>query len=447
MTGKKRKNKGNGGLPGRAEVVILGAGLTGLVTARELMRAGRRDILLLERDSRPGGLLKTNRAAGVTIDELPHVFFTKNKRAAGLFREMAGPVYSHRHRLGVMWKGGYVDFPFQDNIHQLGLEDRKAVLRGLLDNRFRNALTDPRNLEEFSVRELGSGIVDLFFRPYNEKLWQTPLSGMGYKWLAAKIRLPGTAGLADSILGGRPSGRGEVAPHAEFIYPKRGGIEALAEGLLASLKPLAPVCGTEVLKIDARRKTVSTSRGDVSYGRLVSTLPLDRVVRLAGLKDCYKPGSRLRATRVLCLQYALSEVNLPPYHWIYVPDPALPFYRLTRVDLINPGAVPDGKALLVECALPAGGDGRAVAGLAARATASLAKLGVIKKKDIQKMWTYDHCPAYPVPQAVHAGDVPFCLGRLEASGIISAGRFGEWSIYNMDHSIEAGISAAEKILS
>ncbi|MDO8804435.1 MAG: FAD-dependent oxidoreductase [Elusimicrobiota bacterium] len=447
MTGKKRKNNGPDGLPASAEVVILGAGLTGLVAARELARSGVKDILLLERDPRPGGLLKTNRSAGVTIDELPHVFFTKDKRASAIFREMVGPVYRYRHRLGVMWKGGYVDYPFQDNINQLDLEDRKTALRGLLEPRFERAPAEPRNLEEFSVRELGRGIVDLFFRPYNEKLWQTPLSGMGYKWLSAKIRLPGAAGLADSILGGLTAGRGEAAPHAEFIYPKRGGIESLAEGLLKSLKPLAPVCGAEVLKIDARRKIVATTRGEVRYGRLVSTLPLDRVIRLAGLKECCKPGSRLRATRVICLQYVLSRVNLPPYHWIYVPDPAVPFYRLTRVDLINPGSAPGGKALLVECALPPGAGNRAAAGLPSRVTASLVKLGVIKKKDIKKLWVYDHFPSYPVPHAGHAEDVPFCLRRLEAAGIVSAGRFGEWSIYNMDHSIEAGISAAEKILS
>ncbi|MEI7529659.1 MAG: FAD-dependent oxidoreductase [Elusimicrobiota bacterium] len=447
MTGKKTKKNHSGGLPARAEIVILGAGLTGLVAARELMRSGERDILLIERDARPGGLLKTNRSGGVTLDELPHVFFTKNKRAAAIFREMAGPVYSHRHRLGVIWKGGYVDFPFQDHISQLSLEDRKAVLRGLLESRFKSVPSGPRNLEEFAVRELGSGITDLFFRPYNEKLWRTPLSGMEYKWLAAKIRLPGAAGLADSILGGLTAGRGDAAPHAEFIYPRRGGIESLVEGLLDGLKPLAPVCGAEVLKIDARRGTVRTSRGEVRYGRLVSTLPLDRVIRLAGLKECDKPGARLRATRVVCLQYVLSRVNMPPYHWLYVPDPALPFYRLTRADLINPGAAPGGKALLVECALPHGEKKCAPADLASRVTAGLVKLGVIKKKDIKKMWAYDHFPSYPVPHSGHSVDVPFCLRRLAKAGIISAGRFGEWSIYNMDHSIEAGISAAEKILS
>jgi protoporphyrinogen oxidase len=433
-------------LPARAKVVILGAGLTGLVTARELMRAGERDILLIERDCRPGGLLKTNRSCGLTIDEVPHIFFTKNKRASAIFREMVGPVYSYRHRLGVMWKGGYVDFPFQNNINQLDLEDRKSVLHSLLEQRFKNISPEPRNLEEFAVRELGSGIVDLFFRPYNEKLWQTPLSSMGYKWLSAKICLPGAAGLADSILGGHTASLRSVAPHTEFVYPRRGGIESLVDGLLKSLKNVTLVCGSEVLKIDTCSKTVNTSRGKVRYCRLVSTLPLDRSIRFAGLRECYSPGSRLRATKVVCLQYVLAEVNLPQYHWIYVPDPAIPFYRLTRVDMINPGAAPGAKALLVECACPFVGKNHSSASLASRVTTALIKLGIIKKKDIKKLWVYEHFPAYPVPHAGHGEDVPFCLRRLEECGVISAGRFGEWSIYNMDHSIEAGISAAAKTL-
>lgn len=432
-------------LPDKAGVVILGAGLTGLIAARELLRAGRRDIVLLERGPRPGGILKTNRSGGVTIDELPHVFFTRNQRAAGIFRRLAGPVYSHRHRLGVMWRGGWVDFPFQDNIHQLSPEDRRAVLQSLLENRAGSHSAPPRDLEEHALRELGAGITELFFRPYNEKIWQTPLSGMGYAWLASKIRLPGPAGLAESILGIKPSRRGDVAPHAEFIYPRSGGIEKIIGSLLRELAPVSPFCGVEVTGIDTRRKLVLTSRGPVRYGRLISTLPLDKAVELAGLERLRPVLPRLRATRVLCLHYALSGVNLPPYHWIYVPDAGLPFYRLTRADLINPRAFPGGKALLVECALPCG-SAAAPAGLERRVTAALVRLGVIKRRDIKGTWAYDHAPAYPVPHTRHAEDVGSCLRGLAAAGVTSAGRFGEWSVYNMDHSIEAGIAAAEKLL-
>lgn len=431
-------------LPQKAEAVILGAGLTGLIAARELQRAGCRDVLLLERAARPGGLLKTNRAAGVTIDELPHVFFTRNARAAGIFRELAGPVRSFRHNLGVMWKGNWVDFPFQDNVHQLSPEDRAAVLRGLLEDRLAGPPAAPRNLEDYALRELGAGITDLFFRPYNEKLWQTPLSGMSYAWLASKIKLPGPEGLASGILGLKPPERGDVAPHAEFIYPRTGGIEGVVENLLRDMAPLSPVCSTAALRIDARRRVVHTARGPVRYGRLISTLPLGAAVGLAGLGRAAE-RRRLRATRVLCLHYALSAVNLPPYHWIYVPDPALPYYRLTRADLFNPGAFPGGKALIVECALPCG-SAAAPAGLRARVTASLVRQGVIRERDIKGVWAYDHWPAYPVPHVSHAADTAACLGALAAAGVVSAGRFGEWSVYNMDHSIEAGLAAAGKIL-
>lgn len=435
----KKKTSDETPLPAKAGVVILGAGLTGLIAARELLRAGCRDVLLLERAARPGGLLKTNRAAGVTIDELPHVFFTKNKRAAGIFRELAGPVRSFRHDLGVMWKGGWVDFPFQNHVHQLSAGDRLAVLRSLLAARTAEP-REPRSLEDYAQRELGGGITDLFFRPYNEKLWQTPLSGMSYGWLASKIKLPGPAGLAASVLGMKPPAGGDVAPHAEFIYPRSGGIEGVVENLLRELAPLSPACSTAATRIDTRRRVVYTARGPVRYGRLISTLPLGAALGLAGLGRAAE-RRRLRATRVLCLHYALSAVNLPPYHWIYAPDPALPYYRLTRADLFNPGAFPGGKALIVECALPCG-SAAAPAGLRARVTASLVRQGVFRQKDIRGVWAFDHWPAYPVPHLSHAADTAACLGALSAAGIISAGRFGEWAVYNMDHSIEAGLAAA-----
>lgn len=439
----KKKHSTETPLPERAGVVILGAGLTGLIAARELLNSGCRDVLLLERAGRPGGLLKTNRSAGVTIDELPHVFFTRNRRAAGIFRGLSGPVRSFRHNLGVMWKGGWVDFPFQNHVHQLSAEDRLAVLRSLLAARTVEPRA-PRSLEDYALRELGGGITDLFFRPYNEKLWQTPLAGMSYAWLDSKIRLPGPAGLAASVLGMKPPAGGDVAPHAEFIYPKSGGIESVAEGLLREIAPLAPVCSTAATRVDHRRRVVHTSRGPVRYGRLISTLPLGAAVGLAGLG---RPAERrrLRATRVLCLHYALSSVNLPPYHWIYVPDPALPYYRLTRADLFNPGAFPGGKALIVECALPCGSSA-APAGLRARVTASLVRQGVFRERDIKGVWAYDHWPAYPVPHVSHSADTAACMDALSGAGIISAGRFGEWSVYNMDHSIEAGLAAAGKAL-
>jgi protoporphyrinogen oxidase len=424
----------------RTGTLILGAGLTGLAAALRLKTRRGERALLVERDARPGGLLKTNRRDGVTIDVLPHLFFTRDPVADALFRGMAGPVREHRHRLGVMWKGGFVDYPFQNHVHQLDPADRRRVLLDLLQRSDSRAIA-PRNLEQFALGVLGRGITDLFFRPYNQKLLQAPLAALDHRWVAAKIRMPRPEELADSILGTAPA-PADVAPHAEFYYPERGGIESLVEGLVAAVGPEAIRRGEEVLGIDTKRRRVVTSRGTIEYERLLSTLPLDRTLALSGLPAGRAAAGRLRATRVVTIHLVVKDVRLPDYHWIYVPDPDLSFYRLTRVDLYNPDAAPGARVLVAECAQPPESACNPDATMAT-AMDQLERLGVLSRDAILARWAFATHPAYPVPHLGRHRDVPALLGRLRSSGILSAGRFGEWVQHNMDHCIASAFAAVD----
>jgi len=428
----------------RVHTLILGGGLTGLAAAWRLKGQGLADLLILERDERPGGLLKTERAGTGAVDDLPHVFFTKDAAAAAAFSELVPDVYRHRHRLGVLWKGGYVDFPFQNHVHQLSLEDRRLVLRGLLRSRGAGRRA-PRSLEELARQTLGDGLVELFFRPYNEKIWRTPLAEMDHRWLAAKIRLPDAAELADSILGSRRP-LAAVAPHEEFRYPRRGGIESLSDALVGRVGADFLRCGAEVKDIDPRRRVVRTDGESIRYESLISTLPMERTVRLAGLGRLRRTAARLRATQVVCIHYVLKAADLPDYHWIYVPDPDLPFYRLTRVDRINPGAAPGHQVLLAECAFPAHAPAPDLGRLAAETTRRLIALGVFRKSAVVRRWTCSYAPAYVVPHLAHGPDTSRLRRGLLAAGIVTAGRFGEWELYNMDHSLQAGFRAAARVL-
>ena len=429
----------------RVDTLILGGGLTGLAAAWRLKERGLGDLLILEREERPGGLLKTERVGAGAVDDLPHVFFTKDQAAAAAFQELVPDVYRHRHRLGVLWKGGYVDFPFQNHVHQIDLEDRRLVLQGLLRARGSRP-SAPRSLEDLARQALGDGLVELFFRPYNEKIWQTPLAEMDHRWLAAKIRLPDAAELADSILGARPRPLADVAPHEEFRYPRRGGIESLSDALVGRVGVGALRCRAEVREIDARRRVVRTDGESIRYESLISTLPLERTARLAHMGRLRRAAARLRATRVVCIHYVLKDADLPDYHWIYVPDPALPFYRLTRVDRINPEAAPGHQVLLAECAFPAHASAPDLARLTEETTRRLAALGIFRKSAVVRRWTRAYAPAYVVPHLSHGPDTALLKRALLASGIVTAGRFGEWELYNMDHSLQAGFRAAARVL-
>lgn len=62
------------------DVLIVGAGLAGLVCGRRLNRAGR-DVLILDSDTRPGGRLKTDVIDGCLIDRGFQVYFTSYPHA------------------------------------------------------------------------------------------------------------------------------------------------------------------------------------------------------------------------------------------------------------------------------------------------------------------------------------------------------------------------------
>ena len=428
-------------MTGRVDVLILGGGLAGLAAALRLDELGVRSWRVIERDARPGGLLKTHRADGVTIDHLPHVFFSRDAALTARFRELVGEVHEHRHHLGLRWRNGWIDFPFQDHLFQLDPAERRRALVGLLTRP--PARRGHVDLATFARQRFGDGVVELFFRPYNQKLWQTRLEGMDSDWLGAKLRLPDAGDLADSVLG-TPRAEAEFAPHARFLYPRRGGIQSLVDGLVARLGPERLSLGEAVTRLDLGRRTVDTSRGTYAFGRAVCTLPLALVPALAGLDRLRPVARRLRGTRVTGVQVVADRLNLPDFQWIYVPDPATPYYRLTRVDHLCPDAAGGRPALLAEVAEPAGARTRPEV-LADRVLAALEADGVLARAEVRHRAAFAFAPAYPVPHRHGRDDRRRLTQALRRGGVVPAGRFGAWEFLNMDHTLLSAFRAAEEV--
>jgi protoporphyrinogen oxidase len=55
-------------------------------------------------------------------------------------------------------------------------EEQVKCMDGMIDAalEFRVANTKPKNFDEWIVRMMGTGIADLFMRPYNYKVWAVP---------------------------------------------------------------------------------------------------------------------------------------------------------------------------------------------------------------------------------------------------------------------------------
>jgi UDP-galactopyranose mutase len=82
-----------------------------------------------------------------------------------------------------------------------------------------------------------------------------------------------------------------------------------------------------------------------------------------------------------------------------------------------------------------------------RTIASLRTAGILEAEDeIELVQAEEILPAYVIYDLAHGRNVATIRAWLQEQRIWTAGRFGEWQYFNMDHSMSSGKSAAEAIL-
>ncbi len=91
-------------------------------------------------------------------------------------------------------------YPFQNNISVLPKEEQVKCIDGMIDAALetRVANTKPRDFDEWIVRMMGTGIADLFMRPYNFKVWAVPTTKVRPK-LGMNIRRDFADGNLDAM--------------------------------------------------------------------------------------------------------------------------------------------------------------------------------------------------------------------------------------------------------
>ncbi len=156
-------------------IVIVGAGLAGLTCARRLLSSGHR-VLLLDRDDRPGGRMKTDVVDGFRIDRGFQVYFTAYPNAKReLDREKlqlrpfsAGALVLWDGRLRAVRRDDTVQMLFSDFF---GLADKLRVAAWNAEVAGMSyadiwAMEDGPSEEAFLEQGLSRRFVDRFARPF-----------------------------------------------------------------------------------------------------------------------------------------------------------------------------------------------------------------------------------------------------------------------------------------
>lgn len=105
--------------------------------------------------------------------------------------------YTHERISYVRCQEQWVPYPFQNNISMLPKEEQVKCIDGMIDAAMeaRVANTKPKNFDEWIVRMMGTGIADLFMRPYNYKVWAVPTTKVSNYNTSAQVLLATPASL------------------------------------------------------------------------------------------------------------------------------------------------------------------------------------------------------------------------------------------------------------
>ena len=428
----------------KVETLILGGGLAGLSAAYH----SEREYRILERESRVGGLCRTNWYDGFGFDLSIHILFTKQPELARLICVdlLGGEYHDHTRSSWVYSHDRYTGYPFQGSLYGLPTEVATECLLGLIEAHRNPPTQTPTNFAEWAYATFGAGIAKHFFLPYNERVWATPPEEMDFRWIADRVAVPD---LEATIRGALEPPVTRWGPNSSFWYPKEGGIEALPKGLMAALDPDRVQLDTEVNAIDPAHQSVTTTAGEVfEYQDLISSIPLPVLVRLAGSAPDHvrAAASQLRWNTVYTVMLGIRREAISDHHWDYFHEDQFTFHRISYPMNFSSTLAPPGcSSIMAEISHSSYRDltGR---DLVAETISGLKVAGVLRDDDeIVFAKVAPIAPAYVIYTLDHESAVDTILEWLSEQGIHTVGRFGEWQYFNMDQAIGSGRDAVRAI--
>lgn len=395
--------------------IIIGAGISGLSIAQLLSK--NNEVVIIEKDSRPGGMIKCDQVEGSLFHRTGgHVFNTKREDVMqwfwSFFDKEKQFTRAVRNASVVMPNGVFLPYPIENHAFMLDRETGERFAADLVEMA-KCGNSNPANFEEFLKGRFGHTLYELYFKPYNWKVWRRDLTKVPLSWLEGKLPMPT---VEEIIFANIYHVEEHQFVHSSFYYPKCGGSQFLADTFAKGL--------------DIRYNTIVDSIRKTVRGWKVNGIEADKIVFCGNIKylvkmlsdsvdvnSFIKPIDELEyhgTTSVFC------EVDKNPYSWIYQPSMEHLSHRI-----ICTGNFADSNNAL------------------GRMTGTIEFTDEISKDDIidnlkrmpfsPKYLTHNFERfTYPVQDKNTRSMISALKEKLEPYGMYLCGRFAEWEYANMD---------------
>lgn len=400
--------------------------------------------ITLEKDREVGGLCKSVDISGYVFDYAPHILFTRDDYVRALFEDLLkGNLCRHTRKSYIYLEDAYIRYPFEVNLNTLPMDIIQECIDGVINRK----TTEPTNFEEWIYNTFGDGIARHYLIPINQKIWKYDLSKMNIDWIRGRVPSPSVEEMRKGAAG---TIRKDYGPNAEFMYPKQGGIGALAKQLSRDLNVSHSSEVVEVRPSETEVRVKYRNEGEIKEilsESIISSIPLPELVGILHdpPEEVIKAAGSLVYNSLVCVNIGVKRPNITNKHWLYFPEEKFVFNRASFPMNFSEYTTPRGRSsILVEVThREAGVDPERIR---ERVIDDLTKTNIITERDeIEVCDTSSFKYAYVIYDLDHRKNVGIIHEYLESINIIPIGRFGEWEYFNMDKAIMSGKKAASRV--
>lgn len=428
-------------------IIILGAGLTGLSTSYFLEKKGIRSIII-EKENYIGGLCSSIKMGSFTFERVQHFIHLRYEKTRIFIEdELKIPLNRYDRKAFIFFKKKLIPYPFQANLFALPLLERLSSIAAFIKTKFFNngnkKNTHYSSYYEWCQKNLGAGISKYFMIPYNEKVWGTSSKNLTTDWMGRLVPYPNTL---EILLGACKNQKGKFGYNPVFYYPKNASIEALSKNLARNnIKN-----GQAVTNINIKTKTVRTNDGSIyPYSILINTIPLPILVSL--IEHCPKPirksASLLNHAGVYVLNIGFrTNEFVKGLNWCYFPEKEFDFYRLGIASNTSNNLSPNGFSTCYIEFNEKVFKGNTEDEIYEKTINQLVQLGFLNKKEdvVFKKFVYIQY-AYVIFDKEYQLATATIQSYLQKNGIYSIGRFGGWEYSYIEKNITDALELSEII--
>ena len=411
------------------KIAIIGAGVSGLTVA-QLLRE-KAEVVVFEKESKAGGLIRCERIDGSLFHTCGgHVFNTKNQQVLDWFwKQFDKDTEFHktdRNSVIFLPNGQQIPYPIENFAYLLDESLQKSFIQDLLAISKSNSQSI-ENFKDFLKQRFGDTLYNLYFEPYNKKVWRRSLADVPIDWLAGKLPMP----TVEEIIYNNFNRVAEKQfVHSSFFYEKRNGSQLIVERLA---KGINIRCSASIEQIEWKHDQWLINGeifNNVIFCGNIKDIP--HLVKGVEISTYTQPIEALQfhgTTAVFC------EIDANPYSWIYLPDSKYEAHRIictgNFAESNNGRLTPNRITATVEFTDEISKE---------KISENLQRIPLNPKYITHKYNQY----TYPIQQKNTREMILSLKQKLAAKGFYMTGRFADWEYYNMDAAMAAAMIIVDK---